>query len=182
MLPEAKDLINFLRSLRAIRQFRPEPVPSRVVEDILDVARWTGSSTNRQPWELIVVRDRATLAALAAVGGYVEHLAGAPLAVVIVMAGEHPVDETFDEGRLSERIMLAAKAHGVGAAIGWFAPGEAEERAKAILAVPQERTLRSAISLGYPDIEARRARSRPPQARKPLADIVSEEHYGQRTD
>ena len=180
MLPEAKDLINFLRSLRAVRQFRREPVPPAVVEDILEVARWTGSSMNRQPWELVVVRDRATLEALGAAGGYVQHLAGAALAIVIVMAGAHPVDETFDEGRLSERIMLAAKANGVGAALGWFAPGEAEARAKAILGVSPERTLRSAISLGYPDIEAQRSRPRPPQARKPLADFVYEEHYGER--
>jgi|SRR5579884_2899012 len=179
-LPVASDLLNFLRSLRAVRQFRPEAIPPRVLDQILEVARWTGSSMNRQPWELLVVRDRATLEALAAAGGYVQHLAGATLAIVIVMAGEHPVEETFDEGRLSERIMLAAKAQGLGAALGWFQPQAAETRAKEILGVPLERTLRSAISLGYPNLEAQRGRPKPPQPRKPLADFVYEEHFGHR--
>jgi nitroreductase len=48
------------------------------VDDILEVVRWSGSAANRQPWELVVVRDRETLRALAEVKGYASHLAGAP--------------------------------------------------------------------------------------------------------
>ena len=33
--------------------------------------------------------------------------------------------ETFDEGRLAERIMLGAWAHGVGSSVGWFSPEDA---------------------------------------------------------
>ena len=44
----AKDRIAFLRSLRAVRSFRPDPVPQGVVDDILEVARWSGSTANRQ--------------------------------------------------------------------------------------------------------------------------------------
>src|SRR5688572_9261800 len=104
----AADRIRFLRGLRAVRQFEPTPVPEQALEDILDVARWSGSSRNRQPWELVVIRDRETLNALGAAGGYVRHLSEAPLAIVLVMAGESPEEEIYDEGRLSERIMLAA--------------------------------------------------------------------------
>ena len=52
----------FLRSLRAVRRFSPQAIPDDVLLDVLDVARWTGSSKNTQPWHLIVVRDRETLA------------------------------------------------------------------------------------------------------------------------
>ena len=172
-----QDRISFLRALRAVRQFRPDPVPQHVVDDILEVARWSGSASNRQPWELVVIRDRDTLRALAEVKGYASHLAGAPLGIVLVMAGERFEQETYDEGRLSERIMLAALAHGVGSSIGWIV-GDGREAAKEILGVPPERMVRTAISLGYPDEEARRARTRMGQARKPLAEIVHEERYG----
>ncbi|MDP9373782.1 MAG: nitroreductase family protein [Chloroflexota bacterium] len=173
----ARDRIAFLRGLRAVRQFRPDPVPQQVVDDILEVARWSGSASNRQPWELVVIRDRQMLQSLAAVGGYAGHLAGAPLGIVLVMAGERPEQETYDEGRLSERIMLAAAAHGVGSSIGWFVGGGQEE-AKALLGIPAGRLVRTAISLGYPDKEARRGRPRPGPARKPLTAIVHEERYG----
>jgi len=67
------------------------------VDDILEVARWSGSASNRQPWEILVVRDEETLRALSEVRGYADHLAGAPLGIVLVMAGERPEQETYDE-------------------------------------------------------------------------------------
>jgi len=177
----ALEQIALLRRLRAIRQFRPDPVPDQAVVAILAVARWSGSASNRQPWELIVIRNSETLHALANAGGTAPHLAGAPLGIVLVMAGEEgaATREAFDEGRLSERIMLAADAFGVGSCIGWFSGGS-EKAAKRILGVPDERVLRTAISLGYADEQARAGMPRRPQPRKPLAAIVSYERYGQR--
>jgi nitroreductase len=162
-----------------VRQFRPDPVPQGVVDDLLDVARWSGSASNRQPWELVIIRDRGTLAALAATEGYAGHLAGAPLGIVLAMAGEpsRAVQEAYDEGRLSERIMLAAAAHGVGSSIGWLV-GAGPAAAKSLLGIPPERTVRTVLSLGFPDEEARRAQPKRAQARKPLAEIVHEERYG----
>lgn len=169
--------ISLLRSLRAVREFRPDQVPQKIVDDVLEVARWSGSASNRQPWELVVVRDRDTLRALSEVEGYASHLAGAPLGIVLVMAGERPEQETYDEGRLSERIMLAAWAHGVGSSIGWIVGG-GREAARELLGIPPGRVVRTAISLGYPDEGARRSRFG--QARKPLSEIVNQEHYGSR--
>lgn len=54
----AHDRIDFLHGLRAVQHFRPEPAPPAVIDDILEVARWSGSASNRQPWELVVIRDR----------------------------------------------------------------------------------------------------------------------------
>jgi nitroreductase len=175
----SQNLINFLKRLRAVRQFRPDPLPQKAVEAVLEVARWSGSASNRQPWEFVVIRNRETLRALSTVEGFASHMAGASVGIVLVMAGEHGrvEHETYDEGRLSERIMLASAAYGVGSCIGWFR-GRGMTDAKAILGIPQERLVRTAISLGYPDEEARRARPKAVQARKPLSDIVHDERYG----
>ena len=172
-----RNLIRFLRTLRAVRAFQPDPVPEEVVHDLLDVARWSGSARNVQPWELVVVRSRESLDALAACEGYAAHLAGAQLGIVLVMAGENKNQETYDEGRLSERIMLAAAAHGVGASIGWFT-GQGRADAKHLLGIPEQRLVRTAISLGFPDEEARRAHQSRADARKPLSEIVHLERYG----
>jgi nitroreductase len=171
--------IAFLRGLRQVRQLRPEPVPEQVLEDILEVARWTGSARNIQPWDLVLVRDRAVLRALGTIeGGRGPHLANAGAGIALVMSGdlEHPDFDTYDEGRLSERIMLAADAHGLGSAIGWFKDQAADE-AKRILGVPQPRLLRTIMSIGFVDSDERRKRPRPPQPRKPLADIVHHERW-----
>ena len=176
---QTSDVLTLMRGLRAIRQFEPDPIPEDVLADLLAVARWSGSAVNRQPWELIVVRDREQLRALGAVERSVGHLAGAALALVLVMAGENPEQETFDEGRLSERLMLAAWAHGVAACIGWF-HDDGRDAAKTLLGVPTGRLLRTALSLRYPTEQARQRRQPPGQARKPLAAFVYEGRYGHR--
>ena len=172
----ARDRVSFLRTLRAVRSFRSDPVPQEVVDDVLEVARWSGSASNIQPWEIVVVRDRDTLRSLASVEGYADHLSGAPLGIVLVMAGDRAEQETYDEGRLAERIMLAAHAHGMGSSIGWIV-GSGRDEAKALLGIPEEKVVRTAISLGYPDEEIRRSRAGRGQARKPLDEIVYTESY-----
>ncbi len=175
----ARDRIAFLRRLRTVRDFRPDPLPQEVIDDILEVARWTGSASNKQPWELVVIRDRETLRRLSELDGYVRHLAGAALAIVLVMDGDpdRVEQETFDEGVLSQRLQLAAAAHGLGSAIGWF-HGEGRRAAKHLLGIPRGRLVRTALSFGYEDIGAEGARSHPPQARKPLAELVHYEGFG----
>jgi nitroreductase len=149
-----------------------------VIDAILEVVRWSGSASNRQHWELVVIQERKTLQALAQCEGFAKHLAGAALGIVLVMAGETGLvdQETYDEGRLSERIMLAAEAYGVGSCIGWF-KGQGRTDAKVLLGIPQSRLVRTVISLGYPDEEAQRARPKNTHARKPLSEIVHFERY-----
>ena len=177
------DVIEVLRTLRAVRRFASEPVPPDVLHTILEVARWTGSAKNTQPWELIVVTDRAVLAQLAQLGEYAGHLAGAPLAVVLVM---ERATQAFDAGRLAQNIMVAAWGQGVGSCIGSLYPAENELQAKALLGVPAEKSMHTAISLGYPaDAGALRLSSAPPRTRaavplgrKSLEQLVSWERYG----
>jgi nitroreductase len=173
-----KEFIALLRGLRAVRQFRAGALPQEAVDAILDVARWSGSASNRQHWEFVVIRERETLQALAKCEGYAGHMAGAAMGIVVVMAGhtDRVDQETYDEGRLSERIMLAAEAYGIGSCIGWLR-GNGRREAKTLLGIPQERLVRTVISLGYPDEEARRARPKVADARKPLSELVHWEQY-----
>src|SRR5438067_2768507 len=151
----SREHIAFLRGLRQVRMLRPDPLPSDAVQDVLEVARWTGSARNIQPWDLILIQDRDILRALGTIeGGRGPHLTNAGAGIALVMSGdlEHPDFDTYDEGRLSERIMLAAAAHGLGSAIGWFKDAASDE-AKRILGVPTPRLLRSIMSLGFVDDE-----------------------------
>ena len=173
-----QQVIRLLRSLRAVRQFRQEPIPQEVIDALLEVARWTGTASNRQHWELVVIQEKKTLQELARCEGYAHHLAGAALGMVLVMSGEPGLaeQETYDEGRLSERLMLGAEAYGVGSCIGWL-KGKGRTDAKALLGIPQERLVRTTISFGYPDEAALRTRPKRTDARKPLSELVHFERY-----
>lgn len=160
--------VDFLRRARNLREYADTPVPEAVLNDILDVARWTGSAMNKQPWMFIVVRDRAKLEQMANNGGYVKHLSGAAAAIVLAMDG---AGHEFDEGRLSERILLAAAAHGVAAGVAWF-NDDGARATKHLLGIAAERSARTVISLGYPTPAAQKLRTKTGEARKALADIV----------
>ena len=168
-----------VRSLRQVRNFSDQAIPDDVLLDILNVGRWTGSSKNSQPWDLIVVQKRETLAALSKLGQFAGHVAGAKLGIGLVMHGKD--DWTLmDEGRLMQNIMLAAWANGVGSGIGSIYPDDNEEHAKVLLGIPKEHSLRTVLSIGYPENpEALRlpptARSR---GRRPLENVVSWERLG----
>jgi nitroreductase len=46
-----------IRNVRQARLYKPDPVPADVLDELLEIARWTGSSRNTQPWEFIVITD-----------------------------------------------------------------------------------------------------------------------------
>ncbi len=167
-------ITSHLRAQRQTRRFTDEPVPKDVITDILEVARWTGSWKNDQPWHFVVVTDAQTRKALAEVGPHAAFLEDAPCVVVVVLDGENPRGEPFDEGRVSERIMLAASAHGLGAGTGWFALGNGEARAREILGIPEGKVVRQALGIGRPQP----GRQSSGGGRKPLDEIVSWESWG----
>ena len=172
----ARPLLHAMRRVRSVRSFRPDPVSDGLLTEILEVARWTGSGSNRQPWTFVVVREPATLGAIAAASPNVGHVAGAAAAIVIVMDGGMPEIETFDEGRVAERILVAATALGLASAIGWVVPAGAAAVAT-LLGVPDGRRARTLVSLGYPSEEGARPKSAPGTARRPLAETVRFERY-----
>src|SRR3989442_7467239 len=47
-----------MRTLRAVRRLRPDPIPGPVLERVLEAASWAPTGGNVQPWRVIAVRDR----------------------------------------------------------------------------------------------------------------------------
>jgi nitroreductase len=170
----ASCILRALRRTKQIRRFTPEPVDTDAVEQILEVARWTGSSMNSQPWTFIVIRDRAVLDGVAAVAQYARHVGHAPMAIAIVMPGADAESEAYDEGRVAERVLVAAHALGLGAGIGWAQSDEEENAVRKLLEVTAPAYVRTIISVGHPTDAALRPRSAPGTARRPLSELVRE--------
>ena len=79
------DLDAIVRALgrrRAVRHFRPDPVPPGAIEGLLDHARRTASGYNLQPWTAIVVRDPERRRALQTACLGQPQVAEAPVVVV----------------------------------------------------------------------------------------------------
>ena len=172
-----------IRSLRAVRQFSNREIARDVLQDILEVGRWTGSSKNTQPWDLIVVRDRATLTGLSKCGDFAGHLSGATLGIALVMHGTD-LWTCMDEGRLMQNLMLAAWAHGVGSCIASIYPSS-EQRARELLAMPNTLYIRTVLSIGYPagpHTLRLPANARIGRGRRPLEELVHWDRFGKHSE
>lgn len=174
--PAPTQVTRLVRRVRQTRDFRSDPVPEEVLLDILDVARWTGSVSNRQPWTFVVVTDAETRRRMAQAATNTPHIGIAPAVVVVVMEPKGPETDNFDEGRLAERIMIAAEAHGLASGIG-RASGDARQAIADLLGVPEGRVVRTMVSLGYPTEEGAAPKSAPGQARRPLDSFIRRERF-----
>lgn len=168
--------IEELRKVRQSRQFTAEPVTEEQLQQLLEVAQWTGSSQNTQPWHFIVIRDKNLLAKVASVRGEsIKWAAQAPLAIALVISAKGEISGAFDEGRVTERLMIAARMLGLGAGTAWFGDADQQAAAKELLGIPTELTARSMVAIGHP---VRGARSKS-GGRKPLSELVSYDRFSE---
>jgi len=164
--------LKFLRSLRAVREYTPEPVSDEAVSQILEVGRWTSTGGNRQPHEVLVVRDPEVRQKFAEWGA--RPAGPAPLVLLLITATEQ---SAFDEGRLAERLALAARACGLGSCVATL-KNEGPDEAKKLLGIPEDRRARTLVSIGYTDAEARKALPKQgAAARKPVAEFAHYDRY-----
>ena len=55
---EYDSLLELVKQRKSFRRFKTDPVPKETVEKILEVARFSPSAANSQPWEFIIVEDK----------------------------------------------------------------------------------------------------------------------------
>jgi nitroreductase len=170
------DPIRLLRGVRQAREFEDRAVPDDALRDVLEVARWSGSSRNTQPWELVVIADREKLRRLAEIIPYGKWLAGAPLGIAVVMHGSGQ-GQSLDAGRIAERIMIAAEARGLGAGLATIHDDALERQALALVGAPEGHSLGVALALGFP---APRDPNAPRRGRRPLDELVHYDSFGRR--
>lgn len=146
----------------SVRSYKADPVPEAMIETMLRAGMAAPSAMNRQPWEFIVVDDRATLDSLAGKLRHAKMLAQAPLAIVVcaeTMVTTH--DGVTSENRFwmhdasaaTENILLAAHALGLGAV--WTAASDAERSAAVCETLGLNGTVKPlcVIPIGFPDTE-----------------------------
>jgi nitroreductase len=159
-------------SLRVVRDFSPAPIPPTDLTRILNAARRTGSSKNKQRWAFIVCRERAHLQALAGVGPYAGHLAGASLAVALLCPSD---DDRWDLGRAAQNMVLAAWDRGIGSCpVTVYDRGLARE----LLGYPAGWDCPYLLSFGYPADPSVLTAPKRKRGRVALGDLLHDERWG----
>lgn len=158
-----------------VRRFDARPLPREAVDRIVDAGRHAGSSKNLQRWDFVIVDDRTQLEALAKVGDFAGHLAGAATAIALVTpdprAGGQPLSVMWDLGLAAENMVLAAWELGIGSC-----PATVYDQAlaRSLLGYPEDHHCEYVLSFGYPADPSDLTRPAKAGGRRSLADVVHE--------
>ena len=135
-----------IRKRRSVRKYTGEPIPRKDLEKIVDAGRLAATGGNRQPWDFIVVTDRAMIERLKAAAEWMEK-AAAIIAVVMDPSSRWWVE---DGSAAVENMLIASTTLGYGSCWleGYTLPHE--EEFKKLLGVPKEKRLLTLVPIGVP--------------------------------
>jgi len=166
--------LDLARTRRSVRQYRPDPVPDELLQQVLEAGRWAPSAVNSQPWEFIVVTDPDVKQALYDLAGVLglkwKQLLAAP--VVIVVCARRLTPYSRDDCIFAGQNMLLCAAD-LELGTCWIG-GFSERKLKRLLSVPEGYLLPGMLTLGYPAHEPK------PPPRRDLSEIVHHDTFGGR--
>ena len=156
----------------AVRGYKPDPVEEDKLQRVLEAARLAPTASNRQRFQLIVIRTEGREEELRRI--YDRDWFVQPPLVICVC--RYPMDPPpgrkdytdVDIGIVVDHLILAATELGLGTCwIGAFDPVATRE----VLGLPDEVEPVVFTPLGYPDAPSK------PKRRKPLSELVRYEHW-----
>ncbi|MCR5814428.1 MAG: nitroreductase family protein [Desulfovibrio sp.] len=152
--PENSAALDVIMSRRSVRAFTSEEVSDEQVEKLLRAAMAAPSAGNAQPWEFVVIRDKALLDKVPAINPYA---AFAPKASVGILVCTDPEYEKFpgywieDTSAATENLLLAAHALGLGAVwTGVYPDSQRVSAFRALVQTPERIIPMAFILVGYP--------------------------------
>ena len=152
--PAALDALTAIKTRRSVRAYTAEPVSDALVEEILRCGMQAPSACNEQPWQFVVLRDKAILAKVGGINPYAAYAKNAPVAILV--AGDQALDKCGgywieDTSACAENMLLAAHALGLGAVwTGIFPLPERVAAFRALLKMPETVTPMALLVMGHP--------------------------------
>jgi len=148
------DTFDAIFSRRSVRQYTSKVVPDALVTELLKAAMAAPSAGNEQPWQFIVVRDRAILDEIPTFHPYSAMVKHASVAILV--CGDLTLEKykgfwVQDCSAATENLLLAATAKGLGAV--WTAVYPMEDRVagmRKLLNLPEHIMPLSLVPIGYP--------------------------------
>jgi nitroreductase len=160
---------------RVVRAYSDKPVALEDLKKIIDAGRHAMSARNLQPWQFVVIRDRARLREIGALCSTGRYVADAPAAIVVLKDRTNTRWADVDCAHAVQNMANAAWAMGLGTC--WVGNFDAQ-KLSAILSSPQDWPVFTVLPFGYPNSAS------PPQSKqlKARADTMHYERWGGRTD
>lgn len=158
------DTTKCIKTRRSIRSYQDKKIDKKIIEEIIDCARFAPTGHNLQPWEFIIVTNKDNLKLLSEVCTYGKFIKNAACCIV-VCGDKHNHHLIEDCSAATQNILLAANVYGIGSCwvAGWKRTYNKD--IKNILKIPDDIDIVSVIPLGYPS-------EKPKIGKKDLKEII----------
>lgn len=177
------ELTTAIKTRRSVRKYTDQPLSQDQIDTLLEAIRWAPSWTNSQTWEVILVTEPETKAALSETLGKnpaTKAVATAPVVFALAAkletsgfySGQPSTNKgdwfMFDSGLATQNLCLTAHEMGLGTVIvGLFDADKVDE----ILNIPEGYAIVVLVPVGYPGKDPKT----PP--RKETAEFTHQEKW-----
>jgi nitroreductase len=201
-MPEEIGLFEAMYSQRAIREFKPDPVPDELVRRLIEAATKAPSGSNRQDWRFLVIRDSETKRKIgeyynqarssrygagappsnvparrrAASDYMAEHLQDVPVLILACIQHNGGPTNMSRGGSIYpavQNILLAARGLGLGSVITSLHK-RYENEIKELLGIPEDVETAALLPIGFPAEGARYG----PTRRAPVEEVTFYDRWG----
>jgi len=139
---------------RSIRKYTDQPVPERLLIELLEAAMCAPSAGNEQPWQFVVIDQRGILDEIPKFHPYAAMVAEAPVAILVCGDLDKDLHRGYwvqDCAAATENILIAVQDKGIGAVwVGVYPREDRVQAMRALLGIPDSVVPFALISLGYP--------------------------------
>jgi nitroreductase len=181
----------------SVRSYKPVPIPTKHLEQILEAARQAPNAGNQQSWRFLVIQDKDRLNEFRdfawrsrkkwlldneyeadtdeGMKAHYDKLLGAPLHVIVLVDTliKYRGYAEQDGALAAENIMLAARALGYGSVM--ITGSVSSDTVRKFFKVPKRYSINCLIPIGVPDSWPEK------RARKPLSELVFYERVPRRS-
>ncbi len=171
-------LLELMKERWTVRKFKDKEVSEEDLQMIIEAGRWAPSGGNRQPWELIVVRDEETRFQIAEIFSDAmglksrsERYVSPP--VLIAVCVDKRVIQSYPDGMPAEFVVYASigamvqnmmlMATELGLGLSWGTqPQSVRDQLKDLLDIPDHLEIPDILQLGYPGQDSHLSKRRDP--------------------
>jgi nitroreductase len=168
------NFLEVVKKRRSIRYLKPDPIPDEYITKIIEAARWAPSGFHTQPWEFVVVKDKAIRDKIADIleppitpEGIKPSRQNAPVFIILltdwrakvglpepIQHNETMLNNVYFSSQAGAFLLMHLAAAALGLASRWYSSASSpktQRLIKDIIGIPEELTIYDMMCVGYPE-------------------------------
>ena len=166
-----RELIDIIKDRRSVRAFTDQDVDIDIIEMLIEAAQWAPSSSNKQLWDFIIVRDKKWKREVVQKSKAHKFLAQAPVVIFVCYSRKfstHHANIQTASAAIQNMLLLGED---LGLASVWVEACGKREILHDMLDIPKDLYIISSVLFGYP------AKDPKPPPRRNIKEIMHFEKF-----